>query len=217
MYERMRSMKKFKLFLILAGMILLLVGCDEPVVPTSTDSSAETEAVSVEESSQKNDEVAKGENRLIAASEIDKEILSWHRVSDTVCDLDGDGEKDDEVVLATTAECNAKHEFIWNDGQNWALYVVSDSKTYLLFNEYINAGYPYFEIAEYYMENGVKTQIDVVTSAGASFSLRGYSYSEKEDGFIEENLYSTKDVTAGGINRIFSSFPEYRSEVKPLY
>jgi len=208
-------MKKIKMFLVLVGIALMVSGCTEDAVPTSITQEPETpvEAVSNENTSPEKESPTDRENRLIVASEIDDEILSWHKVSDYVGDLDGDN-KDEEIVLATTAECNKNGEFIWNDGQDWALYVIDGSEKYLLFNEYINAGYPYMEIADYYMEDGAKPQINVVISTGASFILRGYSYQEEQSAYAEEILYSTKDVTAGGINTRFSSFPEYQKEVK---
>jgi hypothetical protein len=54
------------------------------------------------------------------------------------------------------------------------------------------------------MEEGTKMQINALVSSGASFSLRGYSFSEEENGYVEDVIYSTKDITAGGINTLFS-------------
>lgn len=153
------------------------------------------------------------EKVLIEASVIPDDILTWHKVSDYAGDLDNDGE-DEELILATTAECDARGNFSWNDGQNWALYVFDGNDEYLLFKEYINTGYPYFEVSDYYMEDGAKTQINVVISSGASFSLRSYEFSEPAGAYVEEVIYTTKNITDGGINTRFSSFPEYQKEVR---
>ena len=208
-------MKRFVVLLTLIGIILAASGCsDEATKPVSGDvgvagQEASGETVAVSESSFLQGEI----NKIITSSEISEDVLSWHKVSKYEGDLDGDG-TDEELVLSTTAECDKKGEFVWNDGQNWALYVVDGQESYLLFNEYISAGYPYFEVSDYYLKDDTVTVIDVVTTSGASFMLRGYYFSDTEKGYVENMAYNTKNITSGGINTRFSSFPEYQKEIK---
>lgn len=163
-------------------------------------------------SSDVNEPVEEPAAKVIQTSTLPEEISLWNRVESYVGDVDADG-ADEEVILVTSAERNADGDFIWNDGHNWALYVTDREQNYLLFKEHINAGYPYFEISDYYMEDGAKPQITAIVSSGAGFTVKGYSFSEADGGYVEKVIYDTKDVTGGnGINRRYSSLPEYHNE-----
>ena len=126
-------------------------------------------------------------------------------VTSYVGDTDGDG-TDEKVILATSAERNSKGEFLWNDGQNWALYVDDKEEgTYVLYDGFVQAGN--FEgaikaIKEYW------GAISVIVSTGAGFSLKNYTFNKENKTYTEEELYDTKNVTEGGINRRFTSIPE---------
>ncbi len=186
-------MKKFRLLLVAFAVLMILSGC-------KTDQGA----IDVEKPP------VDTEKTVVKASRIPDEVYSWNRVSEYVGDIDGDG-TDEKVVLMTSAERNEDGEFLWNDGQNWALYV--DGKAdYLFLKEYLNTGNVYFEVSDYYMKNGAKPKLNVIVSTGAGFSLKSYEFSELDEGYVEESVYSTKEVTEGGINRRFSSFPQYQNE-----
>ncbi len=208
-------MKKIVVILTLIGIILSVSGCGEEATrPTSADTEIVGQGVNGGTDVASESSFLQGDvNKIITASEIPDDVLSWHKVSKYEGDLDGDG-VDEKLVLSTTAECDKNGDFVWNDGQNWALYVVDGQESYLLFNEYISAGYPYFEVSDYYMKDDIVTVIDVVTTSGASFLLRGYYFSEAEKGYAEKVIYDTKNITSGGINTKFSSFPEYQKEIK---
>lgn len=208
-------MKRFVVLLTLIGIILTASGCgDDATKPVSGDNEIAGQEVSGDTTAVSENSFLQGDiNKIITSSEISEDVLSWHNVSRYEGDLDADG-VDEELVLSTTAECDKNGEFVWNDGQNWALYVVDGQDSYLLFNEYINAGYPYFEVSDYYLKNEAVTVIDVVTTSGASFMLREYYFSENEKGYAENVVYNTKNITSGGINTRFSSFPEYQKEIK---
>ncbi len=200
-------MKKIKVFLVLIGVMLLIFGCgkkaEKPTEPTTPNESQNTQTNPEEQT----------EKKLISSGVIPTEVLSWHIVERYVGDLDADG-VDEELILAADIECDENGEFLWNDGQNWALYVNDRANSYLLLKEYINTGYPYFEVSDYYMKEGAKPQINVIVSTGASFTLKSFSYSQSDNGYFEEILYSTKDITEGGINTRYSSFPAYYKEVE---
>lgn len=187
-------MKKFSFLFYIIGVLLILSGCK-----TSNYEPEIIEHPDVEELT------------VIKPSEIPDEVYSWNKVSEYVGDINGDGEEE-KVVLATSAEYNKDGEFLWNDGQNWALYVNANDSDYLFLKEYLNTGSVYFEVSDYYMKNGAEPKINVIVSTGAGFSMKSYGFSAAEGGFVEEEVYSTKAVTEGGINRRFSSFPEYRNE-----
>ncbi len=109
----------------------------------------------------------------------------------------------------TSAESDKDGEFFWNDGQNWAVFVDDREDKYLLMNDYLNAGTPYFEISDYYLKDGAKPEISLIISSGAGFSIKNYCFSESDGGYVESVIYDTKDVTEGGINRRFTSIPGY--------
>ncbi len=200
------SVKKFKLFLVMIGIILLVSACGKesgkPIEQTNPSGDQQTTQTDPDEQK---------ERKLIGSAIIPEEVYSWYKVESYVGDIDADG-ADEEVVLAADVECDEEGEFLWNDGQNWALYVLDRKESYLFMKEYINAGYPYFEVSDYYMADGAKPQINLIVSTGASFTLKSFTFSEEDHGYFEEILYSTKDITEGGINTRYSSLPAYHKE-----
>jgi hypothetical protein len=149
-------------------------------------------------------------NEIIKPSEIPAEVLGWNTVESYTSDIDNDGVTE-EVVLVTSAERDKDGEFFWNDGQNWALYI-DGKEDYLLYNQYLSTGFPYFEISDYYLKDGTKTHIKLIVSTGASFSVSNYGFSGADGGYVKTVIYDTANVTEGGINRIFSSLPDYDTE-----
>jgi len=188
-------MKKFKVFLMLTALMVLISGCGGKETQTPNQNN-------------ENNNSAVSETVVITPQELPENVLNWHEVSRYTGDTDGDG-IDENVVLATSAEYDEDGEFFWNDGQSWALYVDDRDEDYLLFNEYLNAGSVYFEVVDYYMEDGAEPKINVMTSASAGFALKSYGFSEKDGGYAETVIYDTVNVTKGGINRRFSTIPEY--------
>ena len=47
--------------------------------------------------------------------------------------------------------------------------------------------------------------------SGIDRDIRNYVYDYDEDVFIEEQLFTTKTFSTGGINTIYSTFPEYKA------
>lgn len=191
-------MKKLKVILMMVAIVMVVSACSgnvkKPQDPVDGPTSQE-EAV------------------VIRSSEIPDEVLGWNEVSRYTGDVDGDG-IDENVVLVTSAECDDDGEFFWNDGQNWAFFVDDRDDKYLLMNGYLNAGAPYFEISDYYLKDGAKPEISLIVSTGAGFSMKNYCFSETEKGYVENVIFDTKDVTEGGINRRYSSIPEYDERVE---
>lgn len=144
---------------------------------------------------------------VVTAQKTPENIKNLTTISSYEGDLDGDG-TGETITLSTSAERKNNGEFIWNDGQNWALFVNDSEETFVLLDDFIQAGNVYFEVSEYYMEDGKEPKISVIVSTGAGFSLKNYTFSAEESGYVEESIFDTKTLTKAGINRLYSSFPE---------
>lgn len=138
---------------------------------------------------------------------LSEKVADFSEVTSYVGDVDADG-AEETVVLSTAAERDEKGEFLWNDGQDWALYVRDGGDYYVLFDGFIQAGSAYFDVSDYYMKNGAEPKITLTVTTGAGFAVKTYTFSEKEDGYVEYVAYDTNVVTEAGINRRFSSYPD---------
>ncbi len=147
------------------------------------------------------------QNVVIKAEKLSEKIKNLTTVASYKGDLDGD-DLDETITLSTSAERKNNGEFIWNDGQNWALFVNDGEEIFVLLDDFIQAGNVYFEVSDYYMEDGKEPKISVIVSMGAGFSVKNYTFSGEESGYVEETIFDTKTLTKAGINRLYSSFPE---------
>lgn len=192
-------MKFGKILLILVFGIICLSGCNpEDVNPDNNNINSEI-----------NSEVASENNipKTIAASELPKTVAEWSEINRYTGDVDGDG-TDEDVILMTSAERNSENEIIWNDGQEWVLYVKDKELTYVLLDKYIQTGTVYFEVLDYYTESGAEPRINVMVSTGSGFNMNSYVFDSEKNVYLEESIYDTSKVTEGGTNRRFSSVPE---------
>lgn len=143
----------------------------------------------------------------VKAQSLPDDIAVLHEITAYTGDVDADG-TDERIILATSAERDEKGEFLWNDGQKWALYVQDGAEdTYVLFNKYVQAGSVYFDVADYYLKDGAVPKILVTVSTGAGLSLKNYTFESEKAAYTEEVVFDTQNVTEGGINRRFSSIP----------
>lgn len=189
-------MKRFKVILMFMLFTLIISGCGKEKTPAN-----EKPIGGVEENSHTMQVEVK-------AQSLPASVADMIEVTSYVGDTDADG-IDEKIVLATSAERNVKGEFLWNDGQNWALYVEDGQDgTYVLLNEYVQAGNVYFDVSDYYLKDGAKPVILVTVSTGAGLSIKKYAFEKERTAYIEEIVFDTKNVTEGGINRRFSSIPE---------
>ena len=144
----------------------------------------------------------------IKAEALSEKLGAMTEVTSYVGDTDADG-TDERVVLATTAERDSKNEFLWNDGQNWAIYVEDGpDESYVLLDKYVQAGSVYFDVSDYYLKDGTIPKITITVSTGSGLSIKNYTFQKDKSAYIEETIYDTKNVTEGGINKRFSSVPE---------
>ena len=190
-------MKKLKCLMLLIAALVLVSGCGKENI--EQNNLGENNAVIQQEQIQKAE---------IKASVLSAEISKMTEVTSYVGDTDGDG-TDEKVVLATSAERNGKGEFLWNDGQSWALYVYDkENGAYILYDGFVQAGNVNFEVSDYYMKDGAVPKISVIVSTGAGFSLKNYTFLKESNAYVEDVVFDTKNVTEGGINRRFTSVPE---------
>ncbi len=143
----------------------------------------------------------------VKAQSLPDHIAVLHEITSYTGDTDADG-TDERIVLATSAERDEKGEFLWNDGQKWALYVEDGAQNvYVLFDKFVQAGSVYFDVADYYLKDGAVPKILVTVSMGAGLSLKNYTFESEKSAYIEDIVFDTQAVTEGGINRRFSSIP----------
>lgn len=189
-------MKRFKIALVILSLVLTISGCGNNKTPANENSAGEGgDKSSVQQTE-------------IKSQSLPDEISAMNEVTSYVGDTDADG-TDEKVVLATSAQRSAKGEFIWNDGQKWALYVEEGGgEAYVLVDEYVQTGNVYFDVSDYYLKDGAKPKIMVTVSTGAGYSLKNYTFEREKSVYTEEVVFDTNDVTEGGINRRFSSIPE---------
>ena len=55
------------------------------------------------------------------------------------------------------------------------------------------------------------SRITIYAFSGVDREIRNYIYSYDEDAFIEKQIFTTKVFSTGGINNIYSNFPEYKA------
>ena len=187
-------MKNLKVILLTLSFALALTGCngkpsEVPIQPEVTKPGTETKAP------------------VISAQTLPVSVAGYEEVTSYVGDVDADG-TDERTVISTSAERTKNGEFLWNDGQDWAVFVEDTNGIYMLFDKFVQAGSVYFDVSDYYMKDGAQPKILVTETTGAGMVLKTYTYSKTESGYIEEIIYDTSAVTEAGINRRFTSFPE---------
>ncbi len=189
-------MKRFKIALVILPLVLTISGCGNNKTPSNENSAGE------------GGNKPPAQQTEIKSQSLPDEIFAMNEVTSYVGDTDADG-TDEKVVLATSAQRSAKGEFMWDDGQKWALYVEEGGgEAYVLVDEYVQTGNVYFDVSDYYLKDGAKPKIMVTVSTGAGYSLKNYTFEREKSVYTEEVVFDTNDVTEGGINRRFSSIPE---------
>ena len=201
-------MKIKKLVLALICVMMFFSGCTAQKTSDNTENEKTPEVSVNTEKKDTKAETEKSSARNISSSEL-PDMSGWSEVTRYTGDANGDG-ADENVVLMTSAGRDASGNIAWNDGQQWVLYVEDRYSTYTLFDEYVQLGQVYFEIADYYMEDGAVPKINVVVSTGAEFAVRNYTFDSKNNAYTESVIYDTKDSTSAGIDRKFSSIPEVK-------
>ena len=122
--------------------------------------------------------------------------------------------REDRIVLATSAKAQGG-EMMWDDTQYWSVAVLLDDNdgdgkkdgAYNLFFARIQ-GQVYMEVNEAFINGLVTPMVTVYVFSGTDRQVINYIY----DGefFVENIEFTTKDFSTGGINKIYSTLPEYK-------
>ncbi len=194
--------------LILTLCMLLLTGCEQVadlIKPEEEDASVITNAGDTEKVEEEEPEEPKTK---IVLSQTLNMTNEWTIMGDYSMYLTKSGKKD-RVLLATSAR-SVNGEMQWDDSQYWTLAVLTDEGAYNLFYQRFQ-GVVYAEVNEAYVKGIATPVITAYAFSGTDRDIRNYVYDYDEDVFVEEQLFTTKTFSTGGINTIYSTFPEYKA------
>ena len=200
-------MKK-SILLILALSMLLLAGCEQvsDLVKPPVNEEAVDVKIETKEDEEPKSELEEPKTKIVL-SKILNMTNDWTIMGDYSIALTKSGKKD-RVLLATSARA-VNGEMQWDDSQYWTLAVVTDAGAYNLFYERFQ-GVVYAEVNEAYIRGIATPVITAYAFSGTDRDIRNYVYSYEEDAFIEEQIFTTKVFSTGGINTLYSTFPEYK-------
>lgn len=133
----------------------------------------------------------------------------WTIMGDYEAELTQKGKKD-RIVLATSAK-SKNGEMHWDDSQYWTLAVIAEDGAYNLFSERMR-GYVYFELNEGFVRGASTDIITAYIFSGTDREIRNYTFDRAEGVFVEKQMYTTSGFSTGGINNIYSCFPEYKAK-----
>ncbi|MBR4720999.1 MAG: hypothetical protein IK057_04485 [Clostridia bacterium] len=202
-------MKKV-LVLILAASMLMLTGCErvaDLVRPDEADKEVSNPVVEPDKTEQTTPETEEPKTRIVLSKTLNM-TNEWTIMGDYSIQLTKSGKKD-RVILATSAR-NVNGEMEWDDSQYWTLAVLTEKGAYNLYYQRLQ-GVVYAEINEAFIRGVATPVITVYAFSGTDRDIRNYTYSYEEDAFIEDQIFTTKVFSTGGINTIYSTFPEYRA------
>lgn len=194
-------MKKLIVPLILAA-VLMMSACSGDNDPSATLASNGTQSI---QSTQKPSEkpLSDQEEKAELIKKSDKSVIedSWSVLSEYDFELDG---KEAKVTLASEAQRDSDGIIMWDDSQRWVLEVLTGEDIYTLFDGRVSLGNVYFDVIERYSDSGDALPAVIMYSiSGANTEISEFTYGEK--GFVKKGVYEEN-----GINRMYSSMPEYR-------
>ncbi len=187
-------MKKSFIAILVTAIAMIAGGCTSKEEPAATLASGNTAAVVTASPTEavQGEEIEVSEESAIGE---DWTVLAEHEV--TFGGLEGC-----TVRLAADAE-KSGDDIMWDDSHNWVLEVETRDGIYRLFEQRVSLGQVYFDIMERYDEDGNAVPVILLhIDSSAEISTTEYTY---DGGFEEKEVYRE-----AGINRIYSSVPEYR-------
>ena len=203
-------MKKFVLLLLVLS-AFMLTGCEQVsdlIKPKETeDVVSNVPKITEEKDENEEDDAEKEPKTKIVLSKTLNMTNDWTIMGDYNISLTKSGKKD-RVILGTSARA-VNGEMQWDDTQYWTLAVLTDDGAYNLFYQRIQ-GMVYAEINEAFIKGIATPVITVYAFSGTDRDIRNYIYDYDEDAFIEDQIFTTKVFSTGGINTIYSTFPEYK-------
>ncbi|MBQ6907058.1 MAG: hypothetical protein IJR79_02530 [Clostridia bacterium] len=202
-------MKKLRI-LVLIATVLMLTGCLKVADLVSPEEEEEQEVIStpvIDKVDEPKTEIEEPKTRIVISKTLNM-TNEWTIMGDYSIPLTKSGKKD-RVILGTSAR-NVNGEMQWDDSQYWTLAVLTDEGAYNLYYQRLQ-GMVYAEVNEAFIRGVATPVITVYAFSGTDRDIRNYTYSYEEDAFIEDQIFTTKVFSTGGINTIYSTFPEYKA------
>ena len=190
--------------------MLMLTGCQQVadlVKPTDEEQVVTTPVTETKKDNEEKVDVEEPKTRIVLSKTLNM-TNDWTLMGDYSISLTKSGKKD-RVILGTSAK-SVNGEMQWDDSQYWTLAVLTDKGAYNLYYQRLQ-GMVYAEINEAFISGVATPVITVYAFSGTDRDIRNYIYNYDEDAFIEEQLFTTKAFSTGGINTIYSTFPEYKA------
>ena len=203
-------MKKMAIILM-AVCMLVLSGCEQVadlVKPDEEEQEVVVPAVDTKKDGDWEEPEQEEPKTKIVLSKTLNMTNEWTIMGDYSISLTKSGKKD-RVLLATSAR-SVNGEMQWDDSQYWTLAVLTEKGAYNLFYQRFQ-GQVYAEVNEAYIRGIATPIITVYAFSGTDRDIRNYTYSYDEDAFIEDQIFTTKTFSTGGINTLYSTFPEYKA------
>lgn len=202
-------MKKLRILVLIATM-LMLTGCLKVADLVRPEEEEEQEVIStpvIDKVDEPKTETEEPKTRIMISKTLNM-TNEWTIMGDYSIPLTKSGKKD-RVILGTSAR-NVNGEMQWDDSQYWTLAVLTDEGAYNLYYQRLQ-GMVYAEVNEAFIRGVATPVITVYAFSGTDRDIRNYTYSYEEDAFIEDQIFTTKVFSTGGINTIYSTFPEYKA------
>lgn len=196
--------------LILAAAMLMLTGCQQVadlVRPEEEDQEVTTPVIETKEEDETQTELEEPKTKIVLSKTLNM-TNEWTIMGDYSIALTKSGKKD-RVILGTSARA-VNGEMQWDDSQYWTLAVLTDRGAYNLYYQRLQ-GVVYAEVNEAFISGVATPVITVYAFSGTDRDIRNYVYNYDEDAFIEDQIFTTKVFSTGGINTIYSTFPEYKA------
>lgn len=190
--------------------MLMLTGCQQVadlVKPTDEEQEVTNPVTETKKDNEEKVDVEEPKTRIVLSKTLNM-TNDWTLMGDYSISLTKSGKKD-RVILGTSAK-SVNGEMQWDDSQYWTLAVLTDKGAYNLYYQRLQ-GMVYAEINEAFISGVATPVITVYAFSGTDRDIRNYIYNYDEDAFIEEQLFTTKAFSTGGINTIYSTFPEYKA------
>jgi len=197
-------MKKSVVFVLLM-LALVLSGCEKVADSIMPEEKAVSAPITAEP--ERKEDASGAPLKRIVLSKTLHMTNDWTIMGDYNKPITKSG--NDRILLATSAQTE-NGEMLWDDSQYWTLAVLTEEGAYNLFFERVN-GRVYAEVNEAYVQGVATTIITAYIFSGGDREVRNYTYSYNEDAFIEEQMFTTKSFSTGGISNMYSTFPEYKA------
>lgn len=172
-----------KLLILCLILVFCIAGCTEKIDPVPTVSSG------IVDDNTKKIEIVKDADKFSTLNIFED------------CEHSFTNTENEVVILATSAEVDEDGYFMWDDSQEWVLYVKNDEGVYPLYEESLH-GMLSLNVSEHYLDNGgIEDVIRLTISGSAGFEIREYKFC---DGVFTENIaYTTGAINELSVNKYY--------------